>query len=177
MNKQKLIEELEFLEVSTDSLDYLKGADYANERAISLVKQLDEPKKAVLPKSVDEFIKEGLSMGSDKVDIIGSAVSFSSAMPTAEFSMWFKTNGDLLIDALANGYEVEEESLYYVKLPDLRSSSSGNVYGLKRILNGEIRIAVFDKQEIGKTKDSQFTENQIKAVDERFWPFAVKVEE
>ena len=24
-------------------------------------------------------------MGSDKVDIIGSAVSFSSAMPTAEF--------------------------------------------------------------------------------------------
>ena len=48
-------------------------------------------------------------MGSDKVDIIGSAVSFSSAMPTAEFSKWFKTNGDLLIDALANGYEVEKE--------------------------------------------------------------------
>jgi hypothetical protein len=41
-----LIEELECLEVSTDSLDYLKGADYANERAISLVKQLDEPKKS-----------------------------------------------------------------------------------------------------------------------------------
>ena len=109
MNKQELIEELECLEVSTDSLDYLKGADYANERAISLAKQLKESKKVVLPKSADEFIKEGLSMGSDKVDIIGSAVSFSSAMPTAEFSMWFKTNGDLLIDALANGYEVEEE--------------------------------------------------------------------
>ena len=30
-------------------------------------------------------------------------------MPTAEFSKWFKTNGDLLIDALANGYEVEKE--------------------------------------------------------------------
>lgn len=109
MDQQELIEELECLEVSTDSLDYLKGADYANERAINLAKQLDEPKKAVLPKFADEFIKEGLSMGSDKVDIIGSAVSFSSAMPTAEFSMWFKTNGDLLIDALANGYEVEKE--------------------------------------------------------------------
>lgn len=45
MNKQELIEELECIEVSTDSLDYLKGADYANERAISLAKQLDEPKK------------------------------------------------------------------------------------------------------------------------------------
>lgn len=109
MNKQELIEELECLEVPTNSLDYLKGADYANERAINLAKQLKESKKVVLPKSADEFIKEGLSMGSDKVDIIGSAASFSSAMPTAEFSMWFKTNGDLLIDALANGYEVEEE--------------------------------------------------------------------
>ncbi|WP_411860140.1 DUF1642 domain-containing protein [Enterococcus faecalis] len=124
MDKQEFIEELECLEVSTDSLDYLKGADYANERAISLAKQLKESKKAVLPKIADEFIKEGLSMGSDKVDIIYSAVSFSSAMPTAELSMWFKTNGDLLIDALANGYEVEEEPLYYVKLPDLRSSSN-----------------------------------------------------
>lgn len=45
MEKQELIEELECLEVSTCSLDYLKGADYANERAISLAKQLDEPKK------------------------------------------------------------------------------------------------------------------------------------
>ncbi|EHZ0460511.1 DUF3850 domain-containing protein [Enterococcus faecalis] len=45
MGKQELIEELECLEVSTNSLDYLKGADYANERAINLAKQLDEPKK------------------------------------------------------------------------------------------------------------------------------------
>lgn len=45
MNVQELIEELECLEVATDSLDYLKGADYANERAINLAKQLGEPKK------------------------------------------------------------------------------------------------------------------------------------
>ncbi|MEB7428516.1 RNA-binding protein, partial [Enterococcus faecalis] len=49
MDKQEFTEELECLEVSTDSLDYLKGADYANERAISLAKQLKESKKAVLP--------------------------------------------------------------------------------------------------------------------------------
>ncbi len=46
MNKQELIEELECLVVSTDSLDYLRGADYANERAINLAKQLDDPKKS-----------------------------------------------------------------------------------------------------------------------------------
>ena len=33
MNKQELIEELECIEVSTDSLDYLRGADYANEKS------------------------------------------------------------------------------------------------------------------------------------------------
>lgn len=45
MNKQELIEELECIEIPTNSLDYLKGADYANERAISLAKQLKESKK------------------------------------------------------------------------------------------------------------------------------------
>ena len=34
MNKQELIEELECIEVSTDSLDYLKGANYANEKQL-----------------------------------------------------------------------------------------------------------------------------------------------
>ncbi|WP_411859929.1 DUF1642 domain-containing protein [Enterococcus faecalis] len=140
---------------------YVFGYGVARKEILDDLKQLDEPKKVILPKTADEFIKEGLSMGSDKVDIIGSAVSFSSAIPTAEFSMWFKTNGDLLIDALANGYEVEKEPLYYVKLPDFRHSSSDNVYGLKKIVNGEIRVGVFDKQEIGKTKESQLTENQI----------------
>ena len=35
-------------------------------------------------------------------------------MPNDEFSLWFKSNRDLFVDALANGYEVENEPLYYV---------------------------------------------------------------
>ena len=61
MNKQELIEELECIEVSTDSLDYLKGADYANEREISLAKQLDEPKKSLFRSSW----QNGLSYAKD----------------------------------------------------------------------------------------------------------------
>lgn len=126
---------------------------------INDLKQVKEPKKVILPKIADEFIKEGLSMGSDKVDIIGSAVSFSSAMPTAEFSMWFKTNGDLLIDALANGYEVEKEPLYYVKLPEIGYARFG------------FCIPITESIE----EAQKYTEQEIKAVDERYWPFAVKV--
>ena len=167
MNKQELIEELECLEVSTDSVDYLKGADYANERAISLAKQLKESKKAVLPKSADEFIKEGLSMGSDKVDIIGSAVSFSSSMPDDEFSLWFKSNRDLFVNALANGYEVEKEPLYHVLLSDKGATNIGYTF---------LNLAGTIDFTICKEKVDTLTENQIKAIDERYWPFAVKVE-
>ncbi|WP_445451186.1 DUF1642 domain-containing protein [Enterococcus faecalis] len=167
MNKQELIEELECLEVPTDSLDYLKGANYAVEKAISLAKQLKESKKAVLPKSADEFIKEGLSMGSDKVDIIGSAVSFSSSMPDDEFSLWFKSNRDLFVDTLANGYEVEKEPLYYVLLSDKGATNIGYTF---------LNLAVTIDFTICKEKVDMLTENQIKAIDERYWPFAVKVE-
>ncbi|MBD9803729.1 DUF1642 domain-containing protein, partial [Enterococcus faecalis] len=166
MNKQELIEELECLEVPTNSLDYLKGADYANERAISLAKQLKESKKAVLPKSADEFIKEGLSMGSDKVDIIGSAVSFLSAMPDDEFSLWFKSNRDLFVNALANGYEVEKEPLYHVLLSDKGATDIGYTF---------LNLAGTIDFTICKEKVDTLTENQIKAIDERYWPFAVKV--
>lgn len=167
MNKQELIEELECLEVPTNSLDYLKGADYANERAISLAKQLKESKKAVLPKSADEFIKEGLSMGSDKVDIIGSAVSFSSSMPDDEFSLWFKSNRDLFVNALANGYEVEKEPLYHVLLSDKEATNIGYTF---------LNLAGTIDFTICKEKVDTLTENQIKAIDERYWPFAVKVD-
>ncbi|EOA2479229.1 DUF1642 domain-containing protein, partial [Enterococcus faecalis] len=158
MNKQELIEELECLEVPTNSLDYLKGADYANERAISLAKQLKESKKAVLPKSADEFIKEGLSMGSDKVDIIGSAVSFSSSMPDDEFSLWFKSNRDLFVNALANGYEVEKEPLYHVLLSDKGATNIGYTF---------LNLAGTIDFTICKEKVDTLTENQIKAIDER----------
>lgn len=174
MNKQELIEELECIEVSTDSLDYLKGADYANERAINLAKQLDEPKKVVVPQIVADWIKYAKQQGYGFMQSYDP--KYTSYPINDNLDKWIDDNEETFAHAWLVGYEVEEEPLYYVKLPDLRSLSSDNVYGLKRILNGEIRIAVFDKQEIGKTKDSQFTENQIKAVDERYWPFAVRVD-
>ncbi|UER65844.1 DUF1642 domain-containing protein [Enterococcus faecalis] len=167
MNKQELIEELECLEVPTDSLDYLKGANYAVEKAISLAKQLDEPKKAILPKTADDFIEESLGMGSDKVDIIGSADSFLSAMPDDEFSLWFKSNRDLFVNALANGYEVEKEPLYHVLLSDKGATNIGYTF---------LNLAETIDFTICKEKVDMLTENQIKAIDERYWPFAVKVD-
>ena len=106
-------------------------------------------------------------MGSDKVDIIGSAVSFSSSMPDDEFSLWFKSNRDLFVDTLANGYEVEKEPLYYVLLSDKGATNIGYTF---------LNLAGTIDFTICKEKVDMLTENQIKAIDERYWPFAVKVD-
>ena len=167
MNKQELIEELECLGVPTDSYNYLRGANYAVEKAISLAKQLDEPKKAILPKTADDFIEESLGMGSDKVDIISSADSFLRAMPDDEFSLWFKSNRDLFVNALANGYEVEKEPLYHVLLSDKGATNIGYTF---------LNLAGTIDFKICKEEVDMLTEQEIKAIDERYWPFAVKVE-
>lgn len=56
MNAQELIEELECLEVATDSLDFLRGVNYATERAIKLAKQLNELQNSISTKSMLEQI-------------------------------------------------------------------------------------------------------------------------
>ncbi|EGO2621298.1 DUF3850 domain-containing protein [Enterococcus faecalis] len=119
MNKQELIEELECIEVSTDSLDYLKGADYANERAINLTKQLDEPIKVVVPK----FVAEWLDKHKYSTDIIDLFLSVEYATDSdgfvaekwdysGKFYDWLSNSADIqftLCDAMRYGYEVEKE--------------------------------------------------------------------
>ena len=172
MIKQELIGILEGLEGDSFIEKYNEGYDQAVRDCLIAVKQLDEPKKTVLPKKADDFIKEGEGLGSDKVDIIDSAISFARAMPNDEFSLWFKSNRDLFVDALANGYEVENEPLYYVDV-----INDGAVH--KRLIldheNGKHNIVGWSDNLIGLVQE-MFTEQEIKAIDERYWPFAVKVE-
>ncbi|EOE05025.1 DUF1642 domain-containing protein [Enterococcus faecalis] len=146
-----------------------------------IIKELDEPEKPTVKQFVADWFEDNLEELDWELGGVLINAFNTNRNERSDFQDWLVDTTNYPIETLIRmklfGYEVEEEPLYYVKLPDLRSSSSGNVYGLKKTLNGEIRIAVFDKQKVGKTKDSQFTENQIKAVDERYWPFAVKVEE
>ncbi|MDN3202320.1 DUF1642 domain-containing protein [Enterococcus faecalis] len=146
-----------------------------------IIKELDEPEKPTVKQFVADWFEDNLEELDWELGGVLINAFNTNRNERSDFQDWLVDTTNYLIETLIRmklfGYEVEEEPLYYVKLPDLRSSSSGNVYGLKKTLNGEIRIAVFDKQKVGKTKASQFTENQIKAVDERYWPFAVKVEE
>ncbi|HAZ2745376.1 TPA: DUF1642 domain-containing protein [Enterococcus faecalis] len=182
MNKQELIEELECIEVSTASLDYLKGADYANERAINLAKQLDEPIKVVVPK----FVAEWLDKHKYSTDIIDLFLSVEYATDSdgfvaekwdysGEFYDWLSNSADIqftLCDAMRYGYEVEKEQLYYVKFDILYLQK----YLVKNVETNQFYLSNNEKV-VGNYEQVKFTEQEIKSIDERYWPFAVKVED
>ena len=184
MNKQELIEELECIEVSTDSLDYLKGADYANERAISLAKQLDEPKKVIFSHE-EKFVADwldGLRGQISNVKLNSGAVFMTFigrqleryydeeySFLTEKIESWLTVpkNKVKLMSAIDNGYEVEKEPLYHVLLSDKGATNIGYTF---------LNLAGTIDFTICKEKVDTLTENQIKAIDERYWPFAVKVD-
>ena len=154
MNKQELIEELECIEVSTDSLDYLRGADYANERAINLAKQLDEPIKVVVPKFVAEWFENEKNSLEIAINYAISLLNDDEYPFNTEFARWLDNPKNKPLEtliAMKNGYDIEKEQLYYVKLPGV---------GYLNNADGGIK----------------HTEQEIKAIDERYLAFAVKVD-
>lgn len=122
MNKQELIEELECLVVSTDSVDYLQGANYAVERAISLAEQLDEPKKVVVPEYVDQWLNY----------CIGAEMTLIEALETiknklgVEVYAFAKKTSDWLLDSMnqqifakiwaGDSYEVKGAMIHELKI-------------------------------------------------------------
>lgn len=157
MNKQELIKELKEekrkIEWKEDKYELHNAASGGKERAyslaIDLAKQLDEPKKVVVPKFVAEKIK---SYGSALEMLANEYFDQSSEEVDSDvLACWIDGNADLFFKAWIHGYEVETEQLYYVKLPGV---------GYLNNADGGIK----------------HTEQEIKSIDERYWPFAVKVE-
>lgn len=172
MNKQEkedLIQALYDIGGCEAEDEWARGYDDGVNAAIEVVKELKIQGKVVLPKTADDFIKEGEGIGSDKVDIIDSAISFARAMPNDEFSLWFKSNRNLFVNALANGYEVEKEQLYKVVID--------HKY-LVQLFSGRTDARLVEYEELTNWHYSAYklTESVIKSIDERYWPFAVKVD-
>ncbi|MGT9147678.1 DUF1642 domain-containing protein [Enterococcus faecalis] len=177
MNKQELIEKLKKEQQSikwniSDGYNvFYNGIDTAYSIAIGLAKQLDEPKKVVVPK----FVAEWLDKHKYSTDIIDLFLSVEYATDSdgfiaekwdysGEFYDWLNNSADVqftLCDAMRYGYEVEKEQLYYVKLTEIGYMRFGKKYFYST-----------DKEDA-----KRYTEKQIKAIDERYWPFAVKAED
>ncbi|RBS54736.1 DUF1642 domain-containing protein [Enterococcus faecium] len=115
MNKQEAIKKLESIKtIGNDARAacYNEGIN----AGITIIKQLDEPQKPVVPQFVAEWFEEHeycLSEGILDYMISEYADDFS------EFGKWFDNPKNKSIETLIrmkDGYEVEKEPLYRVKL-------------------------------------------------------------
>lgn len=137
---------------------YIAGYGVARKEILDDLKQLDEPKKVVVPKFVADWIEYAKKKG------VSLIVSFNPwdlyGAEYIEATRWIDNNQETFALAWVNGYEVEKEPFYYVKLPEIGYMRFGKKYFYST-----------DKEDA-----KRYTENQIKAIDERYWPFAVKVD-
>ncbi|EGO9002012.1 DUF1642 domain-containing protein [Enterococcus faecalis] len=170
MNKQELIDILENLECSTESLSYDNGYEQGVYDSLSHVILLDEPKKVVVPKFVAEWIEYAKKKGDSLIDSFNPWDLYGAEYIDA--TRWIDNNQETFALAWVNGYEFEKEQLYYVDF-----INDGDVH--KRLIldheNGKYNIVDWSDNLIGLVQE-MFTEQEIKAIDERYWPFAVKVD-
>ncbi|OTP26946.1 DUF1642 domain-containing protein [Enterococcus mundtii] len=131
--------------------------------------------KPVVPKFVAEWFE-------DNKDVLDLAIFMAIRKFDDEewsykkdFENWLYVVENKPIETLIrmkDGYEVEKEPLYYVELPVAYLNHCDLELYLMKDDCGNITIA--DNNDFD---DMKFTESEIKAIDERYWAFAVPVEE
>lgn len=108
MNKQELIERIEGLK----NLFGNKVECIEIDAVIELVSKLDEPEKVVVPQFVADWIEEARKSCKDVADF------FDFDFTNEEVGKWFMQERpfDLAARAWLDGYEIEEEKRYLVKI-------------------------------------------------------------
>ncbi|EGO7616152.1 DUF1642 domain-containing protein [Enterococcus faecalis] len=167
MNKQELIETLESLERDSFNGNYNEGYDQAVRDCLAVAKQLDEPKKVVVPQFVAEWIELYKKENKTTLWHVMNKIINEKFLNHQNIVIWFEndSNKHILEQAWVNGYEVEKEQLYYVF-----DTTTKQYLGVDKVLNKTFWLS---SQNSGAR--TPLTEQEIKAIDERYWPFAVKV--
>ncbi|EYT96284.1 DUF1642 domain-containing protein [Enterococcus mundtii] len=141
---------------------------------LDLVEQFDEPQKPVVPKFVSEWFE-------DNKDVLDLAI-FMAIRELDDEEWQHKTDFENWLDVVKNkpietlirmkdGYEVKKEPMYYVYFPEITVSPGIEEAYLMKTRNG---VELADNNDFD---DMKFTESEIKVIDERYWAFAVPVEE
>ena len=121
------------------------------------------PKSLVeVPRIVADYIEtqKGNNYNGSAYLIVKHYDSFKDEGNDSELNIWIANNFNDFLSAIVNGYTVEKEQLYKVVFMD------------------KIEYTIFSKEEDGTSSfGTPLTEQEIKAIDERYWPFAIKVDE
>ena len=198
MNKQELTEMVKNAEVAAqteinlirrykdEDSDYQRGRRNAYRDVATWIKDLDKVQKVVVKKFVAEWFEEHKNSLNDSLwdlTIQTNENSQNKDKKLTDFEKWFidfEYSYEYLI-RMKNGYEVEKEPLYQVKIPEVNwdEYSSELVTEYAFIIwdrtSHEYKLSASNKDY--KSWRASLTESEIKAIDERYWAFAVPVEE
>lgn len=187
MNKQELTEMVKNAEAAAqteinlirrykdEDSDYQRGRRNAYSDVATWIKDLDKVQKVVVKKFVAEWFEEHKNSLNDSLwdlTIQTNENSQNKDKKLTAFEKWFidfEYSYEYLI-RMKNGYEVEEDKLYKVIID--------HKY-LVQIFSGrtDARLVEFEELTIWSESAYKLTEETIKAIDERYWAFAVPVEE
>lgn len=139
-----------------------------SDRLIDLIDELASPVK--VPKFVGELLD--YYRNSTDVDLLALLICFKDwyfrkdkLSENEEAIDWLVRHPEKFMKAWLDGYEIEEEPKYYIQLP-------GTTWGTYLVKSDDNDLLVWQNTREG----TPFTEQEIKSIDERYWPFAVSVE-
>ena len=181
MNKQEAIEEIKDL-YNFVMEDGPFEVDLINKnQAIDIIYQIDEPQKVTIPKFVAEWIgyckfKGFTLLGAlDPVSELGVGLVTSLTEELRKGKDWAQRNQETFTRAWLYGYEVEQEKLYTVEIPN--PNLNAHVV-LQKTGDGLVLVTVGNAG-WAEWESSKLTESEIKQDFEWAWDagFAKPVEE
>ena len=154
MNKQELISIIRTEILLAKSSPERKGYIAGLEEAISIIEGFsDEPQKPVVPKFVADWIEESKSRGWDLL----ASMCFVVSSENKKLTKWFYLgeNKNIFARAWLDGYEVEKEKRYLVKVK--------GVCGNHETLNREKHSKkwLFSDWEENTLYDTKFTRKEL----------------
>ncbi|WP_267570650.1 DUF3850 domain-containing protein [Enterococcus faecalis] len=168
MNKQELIETLEEIRANIDRdieigdrTIFSRGEKNAYNNAIGLAKQLDEPKKVVVPQVIAKFIREH----EDPIfeictwaDYYGSEGRTCEDPELSALIHWYGKNSNEFYRAVVHGYEVKKEPTIH-ELKILPEYFEAVVSGNKRfeIRKNDRNYKKGDILRLNEYQDGQYT--------------------
>ena len=141
---------------------------------------MNKHEKVVVPKFVAEWIgyckfKRFTLLGAlDPVSELGVGLVTSLTEELRKGKDWAQRNQETFARAWLDGFEVEQEKLYTVEIPDPHGAFK--IRYLYRYGNGNIRIGGSDYRDIFSTTETHLTESEIKQDFDFLWQFVKEVE-
>ena len=112
--------------------------------------------------------------GISPIDELGSAICNDKRVKSLAASRWAERNQDNFARAWLDGYEVEQEKLYTVEIPNPNSKGNHKIYLCKDDTTGKVYLCKgnFNPK---KNKNLKLTEVEIRKDFEWAWQWAKEV--